>query len=1379
MVITKSFDPTTASQGDTVRVDISVQNTGLGTAHDVVIDDVLDGFFDETTAAEVTIAGGFTYSLAGNTITYTGGPIAAGATVNFSFDVALDALVPIGTAIPNTARVTQATTLPGVVPGERDEPDVSGSATLNSVGPDLQLTKNDGITQIAPGAQTTYNLVVTNVGGFQATGVYIDDTLPLATTFVSVGGDVACSDGGLLPGGRRINVAGAIAANTGTVTCTMTIQMTSPAPAGTSGYLNTAVTADDGVNGPDPTPGNNNAQDNDVITGRAPNLVVTKDDGVLSRAPGASTTYTVTVTNVGNIGVTNVLATDTLPAGLAFSSCNSVSGTVSVACSHSGGIVTITYAGIAGGGGSASFEITAIVDDPIGAGIETIDNTVTVADDGANGTDADLTDNTDNDVDTIDAQPDMTVVKSHTQPDVAPGGDVDFQLLVANAGEQNATGVIVSDTVDSQMTIDCSSASPAPTTCNPATGVITWGPGLQDDTAAIAGTFIAGESIELTYTTTADNPLVAGTREFRNDVTVTDDDGTADGDPTPANNLDTDLVPLAANNPELGIVKDDGLTDLVPGQLYTYTLTITNSGNIGSSGVTIVDTLPAEVVFDSCSDSCDATSLPNVTWNLPDLAGGGAQDFVILTVRVVDPAPGGVTDITNVATVSDDGANGADPIPLNNTDDDVDTLVAVPDLVVTKDDGATVRATGEQFDYTINVDNIGDQLASGVVVVDTLPDVLTALSCPAVPVPCTIDAGAGTVTWNVGDLNGGAALALPPGDSSITLTVTVIVDATVASGVTQFTNTARAADDGTNSGGTPVEDTDIDTDDLTADPDLQITKSDGVTNVSPGDTLTYDIAVTNVGSQATTGVTVTDMLPPGVTFVSCSPACDSTALPVVAWTNLVEDVAGSPADSLAFDALGQANLTVVVTVDTPAVVGLETLDNRAVVADDGVNGVDPTPGNNVSNDVDTVDAAPDLLVVKSDGVLSVVDGQTVVYDIEFSNIGNQNATGVVITDVLPAGVSFVSCSDGCDSTGEPTIVWNVGDLDVGDGDTYTLTGQVDDPVTPTTRHFVNNVTITDDGSNGADLDPSNNSDDDDDTYGIDLAVSKTDGETTATPGTDIVYAITVTNNGPTTVQDFELDDTVPPALSGVTFTPSAGTYDRATHVWNDFGDFAEGDTLTLTVRATIDAAATGDLTNTVVVTAPDFVTDTDLTNNTATDTDTLRPVSNLFIDKQLQDDLVLGRRATYAITLRNDGPSVAAGVSVIDVLPSALSYAGVTAPGWTCVNAPSSTVSCALDEPLDVGTTVSFELSVTVVGVGGSTVVNTATAVLSDGVGPTSQLVDSATGIVTTVPAAATTGPLPVSGSDVIRTVYFALLLVIAGGALRIARNARRSRRAS
>ncbi|HWM21142.1 MAG TPA: DUF11 domain-containing protein, partial [Ilumatobacteraceae bacterium] len=716
------------------------------------------------------------------------------------------------------------------------------------------------------------------------------------------------------------------------------------------------------------------------------------------------------------------------------------------------------------------------------------------------------------------------------------------------------------------------------------------------------------------------------------------------------------------------------------------------------------------------------------------------------------------------------GINGADPVPGNNAASDTDTLDATPDLVVTKDDGAATRAAGDQFDYTIVVRNVGHQAATGVTVVDTLPDELTAVSCPATPVSCVIDADLGTVTWSVGDLNGGAALAIPAAASSITLTLTVVVDSTLASAITDFTNTVRADDDGANGiDPTPLDNEASDTDLLVAVPDLQIVKSDGVTAPVPGDELTYEIVVTNAGTQAATSVTVNDVLPPGVTFVSCTPVCDSSLLPTLTWTNLVEDAAGSPADPSAFDALGQATLVVTVSVDSPALAGVDDLDNVADVADDAVNGVDPTPGNNITHDVDLLDAAPDLTIAKSDGVPSVVGGQTVTYDIRFGNEGTQDATGVVITDVLPDGVTFVSCSDSCVSTGAPTIVWNVGDLDVGEVHTYQLTVDIDAPVAIPTRHFVNNVSIADDGTNGPDLDPSDNDGIDDDTTGIDLAVTKTDGVTAVVPGTAVSYIITVTNNGPTTIQSFTLRETLPASLLGVTLTPSVGSYDSTTQAWSGLGDFAEGESVTLTVSGIVNPAATGTLTNTVVVTPPVSAPDTDLANNTAVDVDDLTPTAVLLIDKQLTTDLERGQQAVYTIAVRNNGPSVATRVSVTDVLPDALTYVSGAGTGWTCSSLASIGAEdrpvCDLVAPLPVGESRSVELTVTVTGDFGTRIINEATVSSAISVASSSVLSDTAEADVAPAPAppAAPPVPLPRTGASPLPMLRAAAFLIALG----------------
>src|SRR5262249_28312854 len=151
-----------------------------------------------------------------------------------------------------------------------------------------------------------------------------------------------------------------------------------------------------------------------------------------------------------------------------------------------------------------------------------------------------------------------------------------------------------------------------------------------------------------------------------------------------------------------------------------------------------------------------------------------------------------------------------------------------------------------------------------------------------------------------------------------------------------------------------------DTDTLIAAPDLVITKDDGVSTAQPGQQLTYQLTVSNVGDQDATGVTVTDTIPANTAFVSASAGGTFDRVTgVVTWT-----IGNLAAGSL------PVVLTVMVTVDDPLPVGTTSITNTATVADDGTNGPDPNPGNNTDTDTDSAGGVADLVVTKTDGVIT-------------------------------------------------------------------------------------------------------------------------------------------------------------------------------------------------------------------------------------------------------------------------------------------------------------------------------------------------------------------------------------------------------------------------
>jgi len=126
----------------------------------------------------------------------------------------------------------------------------------------------------------------------------------------------------------------------------------------------------------------------------------------------------------------------------------------------------------------------------------------------------------------------------------------------------------------------------------------------------------------------------------------------------------------------------------------------------------------------------------------------------------------------------------------------------------------------------------------------------------------------------------------------------------------------------------------------------------------------------------------------------------------------------------------------------------------------------------------------------------------------------------------------------------------------------------------------------------------------------DLSITKTDGQTTAVPGTPITYTIAASNAGPSATTGATVTDTVPAAIMGATWTcvgAGGGTCTPSgSGNINDTVNLPVGGTVTYTLTGTINPSAMGSLSNAATVTAPGGVTDPNPANNFATDTDTLR-----------------------------------------------------------------------------------------------------------------------------------------------------------------------------
>lgn len=391
---------------------------------------------------------------------------------------------------------------------------------------------------------------------------------------------------------------------------------------------------------------------------------------------------------------------------------------------------------------------------------------------------------------------------------------------------------------------------------------------------------------------------------------------------------------VPATPPDLAIDLTDGLTSVVPGQVLTYALTVSNLGELDSTGVAVNDVLPACANFVAASHGGSHAG-GVVTWPAFDLAGGASLERT-LTVELANPLPLGTEVLTNTASVTDDGTHGADPSLENNSASDVDTVAPLPDLVLDVTDGETEVIPGQVLTYTLTVSNDGAVEASGVIVSDALPDHASLLSASHEGL-----ADSGLVTWPAFTLTAGA---------SVTRTLVISVAGSLPAGVTVITNTATVIDDGSHGPDRwPADNTASDVDQVMAAPDLVLSMEAGQSAAVPGELLTYTLDYANRGDQDATGVVLSEIVPFGTVFGPeastpgwmCSPGGQDCVLHI-------GDLGVGDGGTVTF----------AVTMPASLLADIASLTNMANISDDGQNGPDPVPANNSATGVTPVNLFP-------------------------------------------------------------------------------------------------------------------------------------------------------------------------------------------------------------------------------------------------------------------------------------------------------------------------------------------------------------------------------------------------------------------------------------
>jgi uncharacterized repeat protein (TIGR01451 family)/CSLREA domain-containing protein len=237
------------------------------------------------------------------------------------------------------------------------------------------------------------------------------------------------------------------------------------------------------------------------------------------------------------------------------------------------------------------------------------------------------------------------------------------------------------------------------------------------------------------------------------------------------------------------------------------------------------------------------------------------------------------------------------------------------------------------------------------------------------------------------------------------------------------------------------------------DADLRMSKVVDNPTPIPGEAIVYMLQVTNYGPVNTTGVVVSDTLPGGVSYVGY--AGDG----VYGETSGVWTVGSLDRDA-------SATLYITVTVDW-GTLGI-TITNTAVISASDRD--DPVSGNNRAEATITVTAPnADLAMTKNVDDPMPGEGDTVIYTLQVTNNGPAEATGVVVSDTLPSGVSHFA-DDGDGDYDEATGIWTVGSVDDGATATMVITLTVDADTAGTT--ITNTAVISDSAPD--DLNPGNN-----------------------------------------------------------------------------------------------------------------------------------------------------------------------------------------------------------------------------------------------------------------------------------------------------------------
>ncbi|WP_157077511.1 beta strand repeat-containing protein, partial [Methanobrevibacter curvatus] len=1039
------------------------------------------------------------------------------------------------------------------------------------------------------GILVLYTINVTNYGPDNATGlvitdvldsrlIYINSTSPRFTYYVaSTGvwniGNLANGESIVLDILVRLNGTGSIV-NVGNVT---------------------------GVN--ENNTGNNSTPDNTTNITVVPtvNISVVKSSNVSGNVlNGAYILYTINVTNYGPDNATGLVITDVLDSRLIYINSTTPRFTFYVV---STGVWSI---GNLANGESIVLDILVRLN---GTGsIVNIANVTNVTEN-----------NTGNNSSTPDNETNITVVTtvnlsivktSNVSGNVLNGIFVLYTINVTNFGPDNATGLVITDVLDSRL-IYINSTTPRGTSYDATTGV--WD----------INTLANGESIVLDILV-----RLNGTGSIVNVANVTNvtENNTGNNSSTPDNTTNITVVPTV----NISVVKSSNVSgSVLNGILVLYTINVTNYGPDNATGLVITDVLDSRLIYiNSTTPRLTSYIASTGVWYIGNLANG---ESIVLDILVRLNGTGSIVNVANVTGVNENNTGN------NSTPDNTTNITVVPTVNISVVKTSNVSGNvlnGAYILYTINVTNFGPDNATGLVITDVLDSRLIYINSTS---PRFTSYVASTGVWYIGNLANGESIVLD-----------ILVRLNGTGNIVNIANVTNVTENNTgNNSSNPDNETNIT---VVTTVNLSVVKSSNVSgSVLNGIFVLYTINVTNFGPDNATGLVITDVLDSRLIYInSTTPRGTSYVASTGVWD--INTLANG--ESIVLDILVRLN-------GTGNIVNIANVTN---VTENNTGNNSSTPDNTTNI---TVVPTVNISVVKSSNVSgSVLNGIFVLYTINVTNFGPDNATGLVITDVLDSRLIYInSTSPRFTYYVASTGVWNIGNLANGESIVLDILVRLNG-----TGSIVNvaNVTGVNENNTG------NNSTPDNTTNitvvpTVNISVVKSSNVSgNVLNGAYILYTINVTNFGPDNATGLVITDVLDSRLIYINSTSPRGTsYDAITGVW-DINTLANGESIVLDIFVRLNG--TGSIVNIANVTN---VTENNTGNNSSTPDNTTNitvvPTVNISVVKtsNVSGSVLNGIFVLYTINVTNFGPDNATGLVITDVLDSRLIYINSTSPRFT------------------------------------------------------------------------------------------------------------------